>query len=558
MVGYLENLDYVAIGIYIFLMAVIGLSFGWFVKDTGGYFKGGGVIPWVMASITSFFSLFSTFVFVAYAGIAYADGLVAITVFWATVPACIIGGAILAKRWRRTGHTTPMQYLEKRYNLSLQQTVTWVGLIMRFLDNMVRIYAIGIFITVVTPLSLEWAIIISGVITTLFNIIGGVWSVVIMSIVQFLILIFIVLILLPLSFIEAGGIFVLYEKIPQNMTWFNGEKGNFIWLAVFYLVTIFKYNENWTFIQKFYCVRDEKAAMKVGVFAGVLFLIFTPVFLLPAVASSVILPDITDPEMSYVALSKMLLPAGLMGILFASLFAATMSTLNGEYNVMSSVLTNDVYKRLIKPKASEKHLLWVARISIGVVGTLVILGGLYVNKFGGAFEANKLFTGIFAIPLGFPLLFGILFKKPNSFAATLTIIVGTASGIVLNAIPGLLWEWATLIEFGICIFVYFLPAYFMKEVPKHKEEIDQFFETINAPIKEKDKPSISFEYKRNMVYIFIFSFIVSSILFISMSVFSAGQLSGKLGIVAGLLCLISALVLWMYYKKKISKIHIEK
>ena len=80
----LQELDYWAIGVYILLMAGIGLSFGWFIKDVGAYFKGNGTIPWVMATVTNFMGLFSTFVFVAYAGIAYEYGLVSVTVFWST------------------------------------------------------------------------------------------------------------------------------------------------------------------------------------------------------------------------------------------------------------------------------------------------------------------------------------------------------------------------------------------------------------------------------------------------------------------------------------------
>ena len=49
----LQELDYWAIGVYILLMAGIGLSFGWFIKDVGAYFKGNGTIPWVMATVTS-------------------------------------------------------------------------------------------------------------------------------------------------------------------------------------------------------------------------------------------------------------------------------------------------------------------------------------------------------------------------------------------------------------------------------------------------------------------------------------------------------------------------
>ena len=188
--------------------------------------------------------------------------------------------------------------MEQRYSFSVREIMTWVGLLVRLLDNMVRLYAIGVFITVVTPLSLEWAIIISGVIVTLFNIIGGIWTVTIMSTVQFVILILITCVLLPVSLREVGGIGGLYQQIPEKMTWFNGPKGAFFWLAIYYVMTMIKYNENWTFIQKFFCVKDEKAAKKMGVLTGILFLVFTPIFLIPAVASSLIVPELENPEMS--------------------------------------------------------------------------------------------------------------------------------------------------------------------------------------------------------------------------------------------------------------------
>ena len=94
-IEYLQSLDYVAIAVYLLMMAFVGVLFGYLVKDSGSYFKGGGAIPWLMASITNFMGLFSTFVFVAYAGIAYEHGLVAITVFWIFVPSCLVAAAFL-------------------------------------------------------------------------------------------------------------------------------------------------------------------------------------------------------------------------------------------------------------------------------------------------------------------------------------------------------------------------------------------------------------------------------------------------------------------------------
>jgi SSS family solute:Na+ symporter len=274
----LQQLDYWAILIYMVLMAGIGLFFGWFIKDASAYLKGSGTIPWIVAGISNFMALFSTFVFVAYAGIAYDDGLVAVTVMLTTVPACVFASVFLAKRWRRLQLTSPIEYLEVRFNVSVRQIVAWGGIIMRLLDNMVRLYAIGIFLTVVTPLSLNQAIIMTGVVVTIFTIVGGLWAVTVMGTVQFVVLIFATLILLPLSLSEAGGMTGIYNKIPDHLHWFNGPKGAPLWLMVYCLMIIIKYNENWTFIQRFFCVRDEKSATKVGYLTAFLFLIFPIVF----------------------------------------------------------------------------------------------------------------------------------------------------------------------------------------------------------------------------------------------------------------------------------------
>ena len=547
---YLQNFDYVAILIYIALMAVIGFTFGWLVKDSNSFFKGGGTIPWVMATITNYMGLFSTFVFVAYAGIAYKEGIISMVVFLTTVPGCILAGLVFGARWRRTGDTTPVEYLEKRYGYPMRKLVMWLGLVMRFLDNMVRLYAIGVFIAAVTPISFGWAIVISGIIVTLFNIIGGIWTVTIMSTVQFIILILVTAILLPLSLDASGGLSVLAEKLPTHLDPLNGPKGSWLWLLVYCLMVSLKYNENWTFIQKFYCVRDESAARKVGIYSGILFLVFTPVFLIPAVVSPLIVPNIADPEMSYVMISSKLLPVGVMGIMFSSMFAATMSSLNAEYNIMAGVITTDIYQRMINPNADGKKLLNVARISTILVGVIMILGAFGVKNFGGAFEANKLFTGILAIPIGIPLILGIIARSPTQNSSIATIVVGVVVGLVINMIPQISWELGTLIEMAVCVAIYYYPVLSKSRVYSEAEKL--LFKKIETPIPENEKPDISPAYIRSLVYLFVFSMIVAGLLFGGMSAPSIDTTGGLYGVIAGALCVLSAFAIFFVYKKSAS------
>ena len=549
----LVTFDYVAILIYLLLMAGIGLFFKWYVKDINAYIKGSNTIPWMAAGISNFMALFSTFVFVAYAGIAYEHGLVAVTVFSSTIPACIIGAMIFAKRWRRAGVSSPVEYLETRFNLSVRQTVSWVGLIITILDNMVRLYAIGLFLTAVTPLSLPATLIISSVIIIFFTLYGGIWAVSIMGTIQFVILIFTSFILLWLSLDVVGGLNELSQKIPDHFNWFNGPKGHFFWLGVYYVMIVIKYNSNWIFIQRFYIVKDEKSAQKVGFLTAGLFLIFPIIFMIPPIVSAVLFPELPDKEMAYVAIANRLLPPGLMGVMIASMFSATMSSLNSEYNVIASVLSNDVYKRLINKDATNKQMLMVAKLSTIFVGLIILIGGLFIKDFGGAFEANKLFTGIFAIPVGIPLMFGIIARKASPNGAMLTVILGAIAGIILNSFPSVFsWEMATLIETLFCITIYYTSSLQKFKNQAYLSRVSSLFERLNEKIT--DIPKIDVRFQRALSILYITSLATAGLLFISMGMPAINELSGALAVASGLVCFFIAAVIWLFSRKDLKEL----
>lgn len=549
----LVTFDYLAIFIYLLLMAGIGIFFKWYVKDINAYIKGSNTIPWMAAGISNFMALFSTFVFVAYAGIAYEHGLVAVTVFSSTIPACIIGAMIFAKRWRRAGVSSPVEYLETRFNLSVRQTVSWVGLIITILDNMVRLYAIGLFLTAVTPLSLPATLIISSVIVIFFTLYGGIWAVSIMGTIQFVILIFTSLILLWLSLDVVGGLNELSQKIPDHFNWFNGPKGHFFWLSVYYMMIIIKYNSNWIFIQRFYIVKDEKSAQKVGFLTAGLFLVFPIIFMIPPIVSAVLFPELPDKEMAYVAIANRLLPPGLMGVMIASMFSATMSSLNSEYNVIASVLSNDVYKRLINNNATNRQMLMVAKLSTIFVGLIILIGGLFIKDFGGAFEANKLFTGIFAIPVGIPLIFGIIARKASPNGAMLTVILGAVAGIILNSFPSVFsWEMATLIETLFCVTIYYSSSLQKFKDQAYLSRVSSLFKRLNEKIT--DIPKIDVRFQRALSILYITSLATAGLLFISMGIPAINELSGALAVASGLVCFFIAAVIWLFSRKDLKEL----
>jgi SSS family transporter len=502
-------------------------------------------------------SLFSAFVFVAYAGIAYEQGLVAITVIWCAVPATIIGALVFAKIWRRAGISSPVEFLEERFSPAVRQLFSWGGLGFRVLDNMVRLYAIGVFLSAATPLGLETSILVAGVVVVLYTVVGGLWAVVMTDVVQFVVLITATCILVPLSYTAAGGWAGIRAVVPDHLDFFNGPRGEWLFLAVYYLMFVIKNNGNWAFIQRFYSVRDERAGRKMGLLTAALFFVFPTLWLLPPLLAPAILPGLDNPEMAYVGVALELLPAGVMGIMLAAMFAATMSSLDSEYNVMASVMTRDIYQRIFRPGASERELMYTARGATLLVGGMIIVGALFVPRFGGAFEASKLFTGLFAIPLVIPIVLGVLLPRATAGGAAASLIGGVATGLVLNYLPEVSWEVATATTIFVSTVLFLASTLLRQEAgaassgvgAPEVSQVQAFFDKLKTPVPEAGKPRIEPGFQRMLLLLFVVALFAVGVLFVGMSLPSWAQVSGKMAAFGGLGCLVLSVLGYGWYRQ---------
>lgn len=543
----LHTLDYLAIFLYMIIMSGIGIFMGRFVKNINDYFKGGNGVSWIAGGISNFMTKFSTVIFVAYAGIAYKDGLVAITVLWSTVFPSLVAVAFFAKRWKRAGIISPVEFLETRFNASIRQIFSWSGVVFKLLDDMIKLYAIGLFVTAASGISFETAVIGCGVVVTLYTVIGGFWAVIVTDVVQFVILFIATLILVPLSYQAAGGLENMRAVIPENMTWTNGEKGMPWFLVAYYVLIIIRYSGNWTFIQRFYSAKSEEDGKKLGLFSALLFFIFPVIFLFPPIAARVIIPDLDNPEMAYVSLCLKLLPEGIMGLMMAAMFSATMSVLSAEYNVTASVLTRDIYQRVFRPNASGKEALLVGRLMTLGVGTVVTVGALFVGGFGGAFEANKLLGGIFAVPMIVPVIFGIIYRKPQPWGALATLFVGTFVGFALNANKDIRWEFATLIEIAVCILIFFISGLVPSKNENYNQKVAAFFKKLTIPFVPNPESKGSDAFANAIKLMYGIAFGLTGLMFIIMGMPSRATISGQLALLSGTLCVVVAA--FLYFKK---------
>jgi SSS family transporter len=468
---------------------------------------------------------------------------------WSTIFPSLIAVFVYAKLWKRAGIISPVEFLETRFNSFIRQIFSWGGVMLKLLDDMIKLYSIGIFVMAASGIPFQTAIIYCGLVVSIYTVVGGFLAVIVTDVVQFVILLFSTLILVPLAYDAAGGISNMQEVIPANMNWFNGDRGMPLYLLVYYITITIKYLGNWTFIQRFYSAKTEKDGQKIGILSAVLFLIFPVIFLFPAVAARVIIPNLENPEMAYVSLCLKLLPPGIMGLMIAAMFAATMSVLSAEFNVTASVLTRDIYQRLFRKNASPRESLWVARIMTLGVGCIVSFGALYIEKLGGAFEVNQYLSGIFSIPMIIPVIMGVIFWRPQPWGALASMITGVSLGIFLNSTDYFSWEMATLIEIIVCVAIFMGSGFFLSTDRTYNEKVKAFFIKLATPAPK------DFDDDNNIVGgllgLYAVAFVITGAMFITMGIPSIEVTSGKLSVGSGIICVIGALI--FYQKSRVAR-----
>ena len=500
----LHTADHIIIAGYFVLLLVIGVYFWRRMKHVRDFFTGGNSIPWWLAGVSFYLTGFSAFTFVAYSEMAYRFGFVAVTLAWSSAAGMIIGTTFLAGRWRRMGIISPVEFLEARYSRHIRQILAWTGIPLKIIDDGLKIYATGVFVSVGLGYDLQTSIVASGLVMLAYTFMGGLWAVVVTDFVQFIILTLGVVVLFPIVFSQFDSLAAFTSAMPGGF--FAPVSGPFslVYVFAFYLLITLSYNGNWAFAQKFYSVKDEAAARKAGMLATGLKVVGPPLFILPAMAARSLMPELmtppNSPQYTYAALSLKFLPAGLMGLMIAAMFSATMSTLSGDYNVMASVVTEDIYRRLFDKEASQKRLVLVGRIATLFIGVATIAIGvsLIASARKGLFEVMVTVFGLFVGPMLIPMLAGLVSRKVTYRGAAAGIGAGLVSGLgfyaykafVLSGRPDIDPNWlrydyeamSILTNFGVTILAMVLRTLLERPDAEDREQIASFFKRLTTPV----------------------------------------------------------------------------
>ena len=438
--------DYLVVAVFFAVMVGVGVWFSRKSKSADQFFGSDKTVPWWLSGISFYMCSFSALAFVMYSALAYKFGWVPVTISWLSVPAVLLGGRFLAVRWRRAAKGSPIDFIAERYTPKMCQALMWLGLPMQILDNAFKLLAIGTVVGVGMGFPLEMAISISGAIIIVYTFLGGLKATLVCDFIQFFVILAIVL-LLPFLCLEklaavdggsglAHGMKVFVEKVPEGFFKLTGGQYDWLYMIVFFCIVGANLSTNWSLVQRYYSTKSDKDARKMAYLVSALLFLGPPLFFFPAMAARVFIPglDMADKDAMngvYATLCKNVLPAGCFGLVIAAMFSATMSTLAGGYNAIASVLTNELYGR-IKPDASAKDKMKVARIATAFVGVAVIALTFlmqYAQGAGDLFDVTNKMFAVFVPPIAMTMLCGVLVKSVSKRAGSIALVSGIAVGM---------------------------------------------------------------------------------------------------------------------------------
>ena len=496
----LTQIDYVVIAVYAALMAWIGIVARRKSSNVEQYFAAGHGLPWWMAAISHHVSGYSAVVFVGFAGRAAVTGFSMWTFFSLGVfVALVIGCLIWAPRWSRLQVLTPVEYLEERYGNSVRGLIAVAGILLKFIDLGLKLFAISIIVHVVTGWEVLPVIIVSGLITIAYVFIGGLWATVLTDLVQFVVQLVMSLAVLFIALDMVGGWNAMWDSLPQERSgFFNPSEGISVsfWL-VYLVVIILSYNGGtWGLAQRFVSVEKPRNAQKAALLSSILYLFYPIVIFVPAWAAPLLLPEHFDPatlqpvagfdlDQTYILVTQKILSAlapGLIGLLVCSMFAATMSMIDSDINALAAVFTKDFYQRNFRREIDDRALFRAGMAMTAIFGLAVVVTAVVISQSPGMNKVFKmtieLFGGLLS-PIAIPLMFGMIWKRPTARGAILSFIGGVATYFIMRQFTD---EFAiyTGAELLVALTIYFGEGYLSRRSEEKEAEVAALFERIEG------------------------------------------------------------------------------
>jgi solute:Na+ symporter, SSS family len=468
----------------VFLLYLVGVSaYGYYVyrskqaarMDTRDYFLAEGSLTWWAIGASMIASNISAEQFIGASGAGFAQGIAVAAYEWVAAIVLILVAVFFMPIYLKQKIYTMPQFLEQRYNstLSLIMSIFWLFLYV-IVNLTVILYlgalAINNLVGSMGGGSFHWILVglaVSAVLITL----GGMKVVGYTDVVQVLVLLlgglatsYLALVLVSEKFglgrdviagfgammTDAGDHFHMIfpkptpDSPPDYVSKYLALPGLAMYAGGQWVANLNYWGCN-QYITQRALGADLKTARTGILFAAFLKLIMPVVVVLPGIAAFVLhqhgslqaemsAGGSLKPDNAYSAILTFL-PNGLKGLSLAALTAAIMASLAGKLNSISTIFTLDLYKRYLRPAASETQFVWVGRLTVVVAMVLAVLltwQDLLGVGGNGGFTFVQKYTGYISPGIVAVFLLGMFWKRTTATAAIAGILSGFALSVLFN------------------------------------------------------------------------------------------------------------------------------
>src|SRR5262249_22582412 len=305
-------------------------------------------------------------------GLGYRDGLAA----WWWVGSAGIGSLILAlwigPRIRRLAAAHDLRtvgdFLEWRYDLNVRVAIAallWVGTIAILAGQLIGIAWI---LNVVIGIPKIVGCMVGAVVVTIYFGAGGLLSSAFVNIVQLTVKIAGFLVALPLALHKVGGIAQLRAAIADPGMWNPWQHGASGWMYVAMLMPTFVVSAG--LLQKVYGARDDRSVtLGVGLNAAAL-LAYALMPTLLGMVAHVLHPGLENRELALPMIFMKDVPFWVGALGLAAVFSAEMSAADAVLFMLATSLSQDLYKRFLRPSASDRQVFLLPRPASAPGGAL--------------------------------------------------------------------------------------------------------------------------------------------------------------------------------------------
>ncbi len=372
----------------------------------------------------------------------------------------------LAPKIRNTGVRTVPEYFRRRYGptagvfTSITMFLPLIGL------TAGQFMASATIVSVMLGLSWKTALISVAAVVTIYAVLGGMWSVAITDFVQVGLIVLGMAVAIPFSLNFAGGWDQVVANVPpEAFDLFSGIGGPkaIIALVVMYVATFTVGQEA---VARYYSARDGKAAMQGSIIAAVINAVYA---FIPTILGIVMLAlvnmDMVDRETllhegarySLPVLATLTMPAIIVGLLFAGVISATMSSADSDMLGAGSIFANDIYKQFIKKNATDKEVMRVTQLVMVLVGVFSLIVALSATSIISLlmFSFTLRAAGAF-----FPYILGHYWPRSSNAGSIAALIVGSIVSVLyerrLSPVGFFGWEQQAVIPGLVCALIAFI------------------------------------------------------------------------------------------------------